>query len=85
MPGLILIQQRLFNIVSSSSISPICRYKIIIKNKKLPPAGGPDTINGSNDDSDFEDEHFINEMSSDDEVEEEEDVVLPLELYNIRR
>ena len=61
------------------------RYKIIIKNKKLPPAGGPATINGPNDDSDFEEEHFINDLSSEDEEEDEEDIVLPLELYNIRR
>ena len=40
------------------------RYKIIIKNKKLPPAGGPATINGRDDDSDFEEEHFINDLSS---------------------
>ena len=33
------------------------------------------------DDSDFEEEHFINDLSS----EDEEDIVLPLELYNIRR
>ena len=42
----------------------VCRYKIIIKNKKLPPAGGPATINGRDDDSDFEEEHFINDLSS---------------------
>ena len=44
--------------------SPARRYKIIIKNKKLPPAGGPATINGRDDDSDFEEEHFINDLSS---------------------
>ena len=43
------------------------------------------TVNGPNDDSDFEEEHFINELSSEDEEEDEEDIVLPLELYNIRR
>ena len=59
------------------------RYKIIIKNKKLPPDGVPCSI--LNDDSDFEDEHYINELSSEEEDEDDEDIVLPLELYNIRR
>jgi hypothetical protein len=64
---------------------PSLRYKIIIKNKKLPPAGGPPVANGPNDDSDFDEEHFINDLSSEDEDEDEEDIVLPLELYNLRR
>ena len=63
----------------------LVRYKIIIKNKKLPPAGGLATVNGPNDDSDFEEEHFINDLSSEDEEEDEEDIVLPLELYMNRR
>ena len=42
------------------------KYKIIIKNKKLPEAGGPFTNNGHDDDadSDFDEEQFNNEISS---------------------
>ena len=42
------------------------RYKIIIKNKKLPEAGGAAANNTNDDeaDSDFEDEQFLNEISS---------------------
>ena len=42
------------------------KYKIIIKNKKLPETGGSNTNNTNDDDadSDFEEEQFINEISS---------------------
>ena len=42
------------------------KYKIIIKNKKLPEAGGNNSNNTNDDDadSDFEEEQFINEISS---------------------
>ena len=42
------------------------KYKIIIKNKKLPEAEGPLTSTGHDDDgdSDFEDEQFNTELSS---------------------
>ena len=43
------------------------KYKIIIKNKKLPEAGGNNSNNSPADDeadSDFEEEQFINEISS---------------------
>ena len=41
------------------------KYKIIIKNKKLPEAGGPFTNNGEDDDgdSDFDEEHCNNDIS----------------------
>ena len=42
------------------------KYKIIIKNKKLPEASGAGANNTNDDeaDSDFEDEQFLNEISS---------------------
>ena len=42
------------------------RYKIIIKNKKLPEAGFNPSLNNNDDDadSDFEEEQFLNEISS---------------------
>ena len=42
------------------------KYKIIIKNKKLPEVEGPLTSTGHDDDgdSDFEDEQFNTELSS---------------------
>ena len=42
------------------------KYKIIIKNKKLPEAGGIHTNNTNDDDgdSDFDEEQFITEISS---------------------
>ena len=42
------------------------KYKIIIKNKKLPEAGGPFANNGHDDDgdSDFDEEQYNNEISS---------------------
>jgi len=63
------------------------KYKIIIKNKKLPEAGGLSTDNGHADDgdSDFDEEQFINEISSDEDFDDEEDIPMPLELFNIRR
>ena len=43
------------------------KHKIIIKNKKLPEASGnagPNNTNDDDADSDFEDEQFLNEISS---------------------
>ena len=42
------------------------KHKIIIKNKKLPEASGAGANNTNDDeaDSDFEDEQFLNEISS---------------------
>lgn len=63
------------------------RYKIIIKNKKLPEAGFNPPLNNNDDDadSDFEEEQFLNEISSDDDFDDEDDIPMPLELFNERR